>query len=205
MARFDTGCPCCRDDFYDYDEWIMQRVKIVEHPLAQDALARLRGRGTSPDVARSLHMALGATLFAEATRDLELKAVEIETSRGKIMVARTGRAPVLAAIGADDAALAEGALVVAPAAEATVDILRDDFAPPDLAGRRVVLLEAANADGAASISAIRICKNRGATDLHYACALATWRGIEALRCAHPDVAVLAVVIDADGDVAADRA
>ena len=54
-------------------------VTVLEHPLADDILARLRDRRTGPAEFRTLTRRLGALLVAEATKGLPTEPVAIET------------------------------------------------------------------------------------------------------------------------------
>lgn len=54
-------------------------LHIVKHPLVEDVLARLRDKTTESDEFRRLAHRLSLLIVAEATRDLPLEAVLVET------------------------------------------------------------------------------------------------------------------------------
>ena len=181
--RFDTGCPCCRDDFYDYDEWLMQRVTVIEHPVAQDALARARYADPAPEDARRLWRALGCVLCAEAARDLPLKAVE--TGAGMFAPALADACPTLAFLPEANADFIEGVRGPLP------------MTSPDVAERMAILFDSAPNNGEAAVVEITRLKERGAKSVRYVCALAAPEGVEAVRCAHPDVDIFVVAMDGE--------
>ena len=57
----------------------MDGVTVVDHPLVQHKLTLMRDKTRSTKVFRELFNELGALLCYEATRDLPLKTVEVET------------------------------------------------------------------------------------------------------------------------------
>lgn len=183
--RFDTGCPCCRDDFYDYEEWLMSRVSVIEHPLAQHTLTLSRRGGGEPDYKRRLMRALGAMLCCEATRDLELRAVETGSASGALAPALAEGEPALAFLAGADPEFIEGARSVCPSA------------PAEAANRLAILLDASPDHGHAAAAAIQQLKVSGAKRVRYACALAAPEDIEAVRLAHPEVDVFVIAMDAE--------
>ena len=207
MVRFDTGCPCCRDDFYDYEEWLMQRVTVAEHPLAQHKLTLMRDKNRSTQSFRALLNEIGAMLCHEMTRDLKLEAVEVETPLQKTMApALTGKKLVFAPILRAGTGFLDGMLQLAPASRvAHIGLYRDPTtleavqyyfkAPHDIADRLVILLDPMLATGNSAIAAVKLLKDHGAKDIRFACLVAAPEGIEKLRCAHPDVAIWTVAID----------
>ena len=68
----------------------MEGVTIVEHPLVQHKLTLLRDKTRSTKVFRELFNEIGALLCYEATRDLPLETIEVETPLAPM------RSPVLA-------------------------------------------------------------------------------------------------------------
>jgi uracil phosphoribosyltransferase len=54
-------------------------LHVVQHPLVEDVLARLRDKGTPSDKFRRLAHRVSLLLIAEATRDLPLADVRVET------------------------------------------------------------------------------------------------------------------------------
>jgi uracil phosphoribosyltransferase len=73
----------------------------VNHPLVRHHLARLRDRITPPAEFRQLVHRLAALLAYEATQDLELRSVEVETplatTTAQVLSERVGIVPILRA------------------------------------------------------------------------------------------------------------
>ena len=76
-------------------------VHVIRHPLADDVLAALRDRHTPSDAFRQLARRVSLLVAAEATRDLPLAEVTVETPLEKATVrrlaARVVAVPVLRA------------------------------------------------------------------------------------------------------------
>jgi uracil phosphoribosyltransferase len=197
VTRFDTGCACCRDDFYDYEEWLMQRVSPVAHPLAQTALTTMRDVTTRGEGFRAALRAAGAALAQAALADVEMDAVVTEaTERGNAMGPSLARKNIVfATMSSAGRLVLEGARTAAPFAP----VVADDASP--LADSMVVLLDATLAGGDDAIDATTALKARGATDFRLGCALAAPEGVEKYRCAHPDVSMWTIAIDSHLDSA----
>ncbi len=205
--RFDTGCACCNDDFYDYEEWLMQRVTIVAHPLAQHKLTLMRETKRSTQDFRRLLKEVGTMLCFEITRDLTLEAVEIETPPTTTLAPKlAGKKPVFAPILRAGAGFLDGMLDLVPSARvAHIGIYRDPQtpqavqyyfeAPQDVADRLVILMDPMLATGNSAVAAVQLLKDKGAKEIRFACLLAAPEGVEKLRCAHPDVGLWTVAID----------
>ena len=116
--RFDTGCPCCnRDEYYDYEEWLMTGVTVVGHPLVQHKLTLMRRKDASTTSFRTLLNELSMLMAYEVTRDMPMQDVEIETPLEK-MTARMidGKKLVLVSILRAGTGILDGMLTVVPGA-----------------------------------------------------------------------------------------
>ncbi|MDO5387613.1 MAG: uracil phosphoribosyltransferase, partial [Clostridia bacterium] len=60
----------------------MSNLCIVEHPLVQSKLALLRNKDTNNKEFRELVSEISALLFYEATKDMGVKTVNVDTPRG---------------------------------------------------------------------------------------------------------------------------
>jgi uracil phosphoribosyltransferase len=185
----------------------MQGVTIVDHPLVQHKLTKMRDRTTSTQTFRALVREIATLLCYEATRDLATDLVAVETPiaateapviAGKKLVF----APVLRA----GLQMAEGMLDLIPSARlAHVGLYRDPASlqaveyyfktPEDCAQRLVIVVDPMLATGNTAIAAIDRLKEAGVRDLRFVCLLAARPGAEALRAAHPDVPVWAAGMD----------
>jgi uracil phosphoribosyltransferase len=79
----------------------MAHVTRIQHPLVEHHLARLRDKTTQPSEFRQLIQRLATLLAYEATQDLALTSVELETplvkTRGQSLAVRVGLVPILRA------------------------------------------------------------------------------------------------------------
>jgi uracil phosphoribosyltransferase len=79
----------------------MNEIVEVAHPLIKHHLARLRSTSTAPDEFRALIGRLAGMLAYEATRDLTLRPVEVQTpittTTGQTLAQRIGLVPILRA------------------------------------------------------------------------------------------------------------
>ncbi len=182
-------------------------VTVVAHPLVAHKLTLMRRRETSTKSFRQLLREISLLLAYEATRDLELTEIEIETPLRKTMAPTlAGKKLVFAPILRAGMGLLEGMLDLVPSARvAHVGLYRDPKtlvaveyyfkAPEDLADRTVIVLDPMLATANSATAAIERLKEGGAKHLKFVCLLAAPEGIAKLRAEHPDVAIVTAAVD----------
>ena len=185
----------------------MSVVKIVDHPLIQHKISLMRDRNTGTKEFRDLVSEIATLLCYEATRDLPLKEVEVETpvafAKTKIIAGRKlAFVPILrAGIG-----MLEGVLTMVPAAKVGhIGIYRDPETlkpvtyycklPSDINDREVIVLDPMLATGGSAVEAINILKEKGAVNIKFMCIIASVEGMAHLTEAHPDVQVYCAAMD----------
>ena len=143
----------------------------------------------------------------EATRDLPLKEVEIETpvalAKTKVIAGRKlAFVPILrAGIG-----MLDGVLSMVPAAKVGhIGLYRDPQTlqpvkyycklPSDINEREVIVLDPMLATGGSAVAAIQMLKESGAANIKFMCIIAAPEGLNALTEAHPDVQVYCAALD----------
>jgi len=185
----------------------MKDVTIVNHPLVQHKLTLLRDKARSIKVFRELFSEIGALLCYEATRDLPLEKVEIETPFAKIMSpALAGKKLVLAPVGRAGMGFLDGSLKLIPSARvAHVGLYRDPRtlvaveyffkAPDDMPERIALVLHPMLATGNSAVAAVDRLKESGARTVRIVCMLATQQAIEKVHALHPDVPIVSAAID----------
>ena len=67
--------------------------------------------------------------------------------------------------------------------------------PTDIAERQVLVLDPMLATGGSAVDAITLIKRRGAKNIKFVCIIASPRGVETLRKAHPDVDIYCGALD----------
>ncbi|MDQ0317383.1 uracil phosphoribosyltransferase [Amorphus orientalis] len=185
----------------------MSDVTVVDHPLVQHKLTLMRVKDTSTASFRRLIREMATLLCYEATRDLALEEVEIETpltrTRSPLLA---GKKLVFASILRAGTGLLDGMLDLVPAARvAHIGLYRDPQtlqaveyyfkAPEDLDERLVIVVDPMLATGHSAIAAIDRLKERGATNIRFVCVLASPEGLSALQGHHPDVSIITAAID----------
>lgn len=182
-------------------------LTVVDHPLVAHKLTIMRDKNTSTKGFRQLLREISLLLCYEATRDLELTTIEIETPMTTMQAPTlSGKKLVFAPILRAGMGLLEGMLDLVPSARvAHVGLYRDPKtlvaveyyfkAPDDLADRSVIVLDPMLATANSASAAIERLKEAGARQLRFVCLLAAPEGIAKLRGDHPDVPIYTAAID----------
>ncbi|MGZ8997816.1 MAG: uracil phosphoribosyltransferase [Allosphingosinicella sp.] len=185
----------------------MDGLTIVRHPLVQHKLSLLRDRNSSIQLFRTVVREIATLLCYEVTRDLPTEMVRIDTPIAGMEAPRlSGKKLVIAPILRAGLQMAEGMLDLVPSARlAHVGLYRDPLSlqaveyyfktPEDCSERLVIIVDPMLATGRTAIAAVDRLKEAGVSDLRFVCVLAARPGVEALRAAHPDVAIWAAAID----------
>jgi uracil phosphoribosyltransferase len=181
-------------------------LTVLEHPLAEDLLSRLRQRDTGPAEFRTLTRRLGWLLVVEATRDLMTERVTIDTpleeAKGFRIAEPLVAIPVLrAGLGLLDAAtdLYPDTVVGYLGLERDEETLepRDYYAKlPPMEGRRALVLDPMLATGGSGTAAITHVKTHAnPTSISFVCVVAAPEGVARLEADHPEVPIVAGALD----------
>ncbi len=179
----------------------MKEPVIMTHPLVQHKISMLRDVNTSTKEFKELVEEISTLICYEATRDLPLTEVEIETpvaiAKTKVISgAKIAIVPILRA----GLGMVEGFLRLVPTAKVGhMGVYRDPETlkaveyycklPVDIETRDVIVLDPMLATGVSAIDVITKIKEHGVKNIKFMCILAAPEGIEALTKAHPDVAI----------------
>ena len=143
----------------------------------------------------------------EATRDLELQDVEIETPICKTTVKELkGKKLAVVPILRAGLGMVDGMLEMIPAAKVGhIGLYRDPETakpveyycklPADCEEREVFVVDPMLATGGSCIAAIQMLKNRGVKNIRFMCIIAAPEGVKKLQEAHPDVEVYIGALD----------
>ncbi|MGV0908833.1 uracil phosphoribosyltransferase [Martelella sp. FOR1707] len=185
----------------------MDGVTVINHPLVQHKLTKMRQKETSTAGFRRLLREISTLLCYEVTRDLELTMETIETPMTTMEApVLEGKKLVFASILRAGNGLLEGMLDLVPSARVShIGVYRDHDtleaieyffkAPEDIGERLVIVVDPMLATGNSSIAAVDRLKERGVTNIRFLCLLAAPEGIENFLKAHPDVPVYTAAID----------
>jgi uracil phosphoribosyltransferase len=183
------------------------RVHIADHPLITHKITVLRDKTTPSPVFRQLVEELVTLLAYEATRDVRVERVTVETpvttAEGvKLSHPRPIVIPVLRA----GLGMLEGMVKLLPTAEVGfLGIKRDEETlqpftyanrlPDDLTGRQVFIIDPMLATGGTLIDSIDYVFERGATEVTCVCLLGSPEGLAAVE-AHVDGKDVRIVLGA---------
>lgn len=185
----------------------MSNVMVMDHPLIQHKITLLRDKNTGSKEFRELISEVTMLMCYEATRDLPLKQVEVETpmcvTKSKVI---SGRKLALVPILRAGIGMVDGILNLLPAAKVGhIGLYRDHDThepveyycklPVDVAEREVIVLDPMLATGGSAIDAITKIKENGVKQIKFMCIIAAPEGVEALIAAHPDVQVYCGALD----------
>ncbi len=182
-------------------------ITVVDHPLIQHKLTQMRQRDTATSDFRRLLKEIAPLLGYEATRDIPMTSVEIETPLEKMQAPTlAGRKICLFSILRAGEGLLQGMLELIPSARVGhVGLFRDAEtlqaveyyfkAPPALDQRLCLVVDPMLATGHSAAAAISRIKSAGAVNIRFICLLSAPEGIEFLGNAHPDVKMYTAAID----------
>lgn len=189
----------------------MSPLTVVDHPLVQHKLTKLRDRETSTKQFRELVDEIALLMTYEVTRDLDVTPTAVATPLEPMTGQRVqGKKLVLVPILRAGLGMVEAGLRLIPSARVGhVGLYRDEETlepveyycriPPEPEDRLFVVLDPMLATGGSASAAIRILKERGASRIRLACLVAAPEGVERLARDHPDVPVFAAALDRELD------
>ncbi len=182
-------------------------VTITNHPLIQHKLTFLRDKNTGSKEFRALVSEIAALMCYEATRDLPLEEIEIETpiqkTKTKVISGKTlAFVPILRA----GTGMLDGVLSLVPSAKVGhIGMYRDPETalpvpyycklPSDIEEREVIVLDPMLATGGSAIDAITQIKEYHPKSIKFMGIIAAPEGMMALTEAHPDVDIYCASLD----------
>lgn len=185
----------------------MSNLTITNHPLIQHKLSILRHKDTPSSEFRRLVSEIAMLLCYEATRDLELESVKVETpvavADAKALAGKKlAFVPILRA----GLGMVDGVLQLVPSARiGHIGLYRDPETlkpveyycklPSDIEEREVIVLDPMLATGGSAIDAITQIKLRKPRSIKFIGIIAAPEGLKALQEAHPDVDIYCAAQD----------
>ena len=183
------------------------KVHILDHPLLQHKLSILRNKDTGVKEFREIVSEIAALECYEATRDLPLEEVEIETpiTTGKFKML-AGKKLAIVPILRAGLGMVDGILELLPFAKVGhIGLYRDPEThepveyyckmPTDIADRDVIVLDPMLATGGSASAAITFLKGYGCKNIKLMNILAAPEGIECIQKDHPDVDIYVAAVD----------
>ena len=176
----------------------MSKVVIINHPLIQHKLSIIRSKDTSPKDFRELVSEVGSLMTYEATRDLDTKAVNIETPICKTQHAELADNIVIVPVLRAGLGMADGIHKMIPQAKVGhLGLYRDEQTlqtqryysklPKGIEDSVVLLVDPMLATGNTVVAATGILKASGAKKIIYVGLVGVQEGIDNILAHHPDI------------------
>ena len=185
----------------------MEMVNILDHPLLQHKLTILRDENTSVTEFRQIVSEIATLMCYEATRDLPLEEVEVQTPVAKAVAKKiAGKKLAIVPILRAGLGMVDGILTLIPGAKVGhIGLFRDPDTlepvkyyckmPSDIAERDVIILDPMLATGGSASAAIDFMKEYGVKNIKLMNILAAPEGIQRIREDHPDVPIYVAACD----------
>ena len=185
---------------------IMPDLHVLAHPIAQVCLTQLRDMTTTPERFRIAMQRLSALVFVEASSDMSLQPIDVQTPITMTKGAKLSRPVILVPILRAGLGMIDGILSLVPdAVVAHVGIARDEETakphsyyaklPQVLSSGEVFLLDPMLATGGSAVEAARQLKAAGVKNLRLVGVVACPQGVAAFHHAHPDVPIYTAAVD----------
>ena len=179
----------------------MSKVVVMDHPLIQHKIGIIRRTETSSKEFREMIGEIAMLMCYEATRDLKLEEVEIETPITKMTAKElAGKKLAVVPILRAGLGMVEGMLAMIPAAKVGhIGLYRDQKTlvpveyycklPDPIEQRLIVVTDPMLATGGSAVDAVRMIKEHGGKNIKCMFVIAAPQGLERLHKEHPDVQI----------------
>ncbi len=186
----------------------MSTVHVFDHPLIQHKLSILRDSKTGVKEFRELISEIAMLMCYEATRDLPVEDVQVQTPVAMATAKRlSGKKLAIVPILRAGLGMVDGMVAMIPSAKVGhIGLYRDPETlepveyyckmPPDITERDVIVVDPMLATGGSAIAACGFLKNKyGCKHVKLMCIIGAPEGIEAMQKAHPDVDIYVAAKD----------
>lgn len=179
----------------------------MDHPLIQHKIGIIRRIETGSKDFRQIISEIAMLMCYEATRDLKVADVEIETPICKTMVKELrGKKLAIVPILRAGLGMVDGMLNMIPAAKVGhIGLYRDPETlkpveyycklPEDSSEREIFVVDPMLATGGSSVAAIQMLKEKGVRNIRFMCIIAAPEGLELMKQNHPDVDIYIGALD----------
>ena len=185
----------------------MSKVYVFDHPLIQHKLSILRDKETSVKEFRELVGEIAQLMCYEATRDLPLDDVDVETPMGTAHCRRiAGKKLAVVPILRAGLGMVDGMVAMMPNVKVGhIGLYRDPETlapvkyyfkmPPDVQERDVIVVDPMLATGGSAVAAIQFLKDAGVKSIKLMSIIGAPEGIAAMQAAHPNVDIYVAAQD----------
>lgn len=185
----------------------MSKVHVFDHPLIQHKLSVLRSKDTGVKEFRELIGEIAMLMCFEATRDLPLEPVEIETPVAlapckQIAGKKLAVIPILRA----GLGMVDGMVAMMPNVKVGhIGLYRDPNTlapvkyyfkmPPDISERDAIIVDPMLATGGSASAAVMFLKEVGVRHIKLMSIIGAPEGVERMQAEHPDVDIFLAAMD----------
>ena len=185
----------------------MENVTIIDHPLVQHKISRLRDKNTGTNEFRKVVEEIGMLMGFEALSDLPVKEIEvetpIETCKSPVIAGRKlAIVPILRA----GLGMVPGILALTPSAKVGhIGMYRDEEThepheyfcklPQPIEERTIVVTDPMLATGGSAVDAVSQIKKHGGKRIKFLAIIGAPEGVKRLHEAHPDIEIYVGHID----------
>ena len=180
-------------------------LQLLNHPLATHVVTHLRDRTTKPATFRTLAYQISLLLALEATRNLAMAKLTVQTPlephSGNVLAQPIVLVPILRA----------GIAMVQPFTDLFPDVSvgyigleRDEETAvarsyytklPPFGSKRVLILDPMLATGGSAVQAIKLVKANKPADLGLVCIVCAPEGVRAVEEIDPEINIVAAALD----------
>lgn len=184
----------------------MSKLMISKHPLLAHKLSKLRDTKTEPKKFRELIREMAGLLAYEATADLKIEPIEVQTplekTSGYALLEKIGLVPILRA----GLGMVEGIWELMPSAEVWhIGIYRDEKTlkpveyynklPTEPTVSVCLVLDPMLATGGSAVATVDVLKRWGVNRIKFVGIIGAPEGVALLQKHHPDVPIHLAALD----------
>lgn len=184
----------------------MKGVVIIDHPLVQQNLTRLRDANTGSQEFRRLLSEVGALMVYEATRSFQLRPVRVKTPLATTGGVQLRREVVLVPVLRAGLGMMDGILGLIPQAKVgMIGLKREESTlqanfyhqslPHDLSESEVLLIDPMLATGGSAVAALDLLHARRASSVRVVNLVAAPEGIQTVQAKYPHVPIFTAAVD----------
>ncbi len=184
----------------------MSNLYVIEHPLVQNKISMLRNKLTGNKEFREIVSEIATLLCYEATKDMPVKEIEIDSPSGKTTGKTLDLKIAVVPILREGLSMVDGILTLIPNANVGhIGLYRDPNTlmsveyycklPKDAHQCEILLLDPMLATGGNACAAIQFMKERGVEKIKFLCIMAAPDGIKKIQNEHPDVDIYTAAYD----------
>ena len=184
----------------------MKNVTVIEHPLVQHNLTRLRNQQTQPQEFRRLLGEIASLMIYEATRSFELKKISVRTPLETAAGSKLEREIVLVPVLRAGLGMLNPILEIIPHARVGfIGLKREESTliahfyhkslPKELGRCEVILIDPMLATGGSAVAALDFLKEQGAKRIRLVSLVSAPEGIARVRKKYPTLPIFTAAID----------